>query len=502
MTQSQKRIHMFLGIDLGTGSSKAVLTNLDGSIVDTATISHQVSLPRPGWAEFDAENTWWAEVIGLCSDLFARNDPTTVTGVSISGMGPCLVVTDADYTPLRPAILYGVDTRAEQQIEDLNREFGQDAMYATGGKVLSSQAVGPKFRWLADEEPEIFAAARYWFSCSSFLTAKLTGEYILDHHTASQCDPLYDIHRQDWIPEHADAIARHIPMPRLAWSTDIVGTVTTSASALTGIPAGTPVCAGTVDAWAEGFSAGVRQPGDLMLMYGSTMFFVQVLADFHSHRQLWTTAGVERGTLTLAGGMSTSGSLITWLAHLFGDVPMETLMAEALTAGPGADGLLVLPYFAGERSPILDPDARGTIIGLTLRHGRGHLVRAALEGICFGLRQSLELFESSGQPIQRILAVGGGTQGTLWTQLVSDILGRTQIIPEQTIGASYGNALMAAIATGAVPPGTDWTRMARMVEPDPESAEQYDILYDKYCQLYPATVGHMHALAKIQRGDA
>lgn len=490
---------MFLGIDLGTGSSKAVLANADGSVVDTATIKHQVSLPRPGWAEFDAENTWWAEVISLCGELFARHDPAAVAGVSISGMGPCLVVTDADFMPLRPAILYGVDTRAEQQIEDLNREFGEDEMYASGGKVLSSQAVGPKFRWLADEEPEIFNAARYWFSCSSFLTAKLTGEYILDHHTASQCDPLYDIHRQEWIPERADAIARHIPMPRLAWSTEIVGTVTAEAAALTGIPAGTPVCAGTVDAWAEGFSAGVRQTGDLMLMYGSTMFFVQVLDAFHSHRQLWTTAGVEQGTLSLAGGMSTSGSLITWLAHLFGDVPMETLMEEALAAGPGADGLLMLPYFAGERSPILDPDARGTIIGLTLRHGRGHLVRAALEGIAFGLRQSLELFESSGQPIQRILAVGGGTQGTLWTQLVSDILGRPQIIPEQTIGASYGDALMAAIATGAVPPETDWTRMARVVEPDTESAELYDTLYGEFCRLYPATVGHMHALAGIQR---
>ncbi len=490
---------MFLGIDLGTGSSKAVLTSPEGSIVGTATITHQVSLPRPGWAEFDAENTWWAEVIGLCGELFAKHDPATVAGVSISGMGPCLVVTDADFTPLRPAILYGVDTRAERQIEGLNEEFGEDSMYATGGKVLSSQAVGPKFRWLADEEPEIFSAARHWFSCSSYLTAKLTGEYILDHHTASQCDPLYDIHRQDWIPERADTIARHIPMPRLAWSSDIVGSVTATAAALTGIPEGTPVCAGTVDAWAEGYSAGVRQPGDLMLMYGSTMFFVQVLSNFHAHRQLWTTAGVEQDTLTLAGGMSTSGSLITWLSHLFGDVPMETLMAEALAAGPGANGLLMLPYFAGERSPILDPDARGTIIGLTLRHRRGHLVRAALEGICFGLRQSLELFESSGQPIQRILAVGGGTQGTLWTQLVSDILGRPQIIPEQTIGASYGDALMAAIATGAVPPETDWTRMARIVEPNPEAAELYGALYENYCTLYPATGGHMHTLAEIQR---
>ena len=358
--------------------------------------------------------------------------------------------------------------------------------------------MGPKLRWLARNEPEIFAVARRWYSCSSFLVQKLTGEYVMDHPTASQCDPLYDIRKLDWIADRAVAVAGHLPLPRLLWPADIAGRVTREAAELTGILEGTPVCAGTVDAWAEAYSAGVRQPGDTMLMYGSTMFFVQQLEAFRSHAQLWTVAGVEPGSLTLAGGMSTSGSLLTWLQQLVGGLPMDELLAEAAAVPAGAEGLLVLPYFAGERTPVLDPDARGMISGLTLRHGRGHLLRAALEGICFGLRQTLELVEETGEPITRLLAVGGGLKAGLWSQIASDITGRMQIVPRVTIGASYGDALLAAVGTEAVPPDTDWMRTGGLVEPRPETAGRYDDMFAAYSGLYPANAAYMHALARIQ----
>jgi xylulokinase len=492
---------VFLGIDIGTGSSKAVLADSDGAVIDTATVHHTVSLPRPGWAEFDAENTWWGEVRQLCGQLFSRNDARDVAGVAVSGMGPCLVVTDSASVPLRPAILYGVDTRAGQEIAELNEEFGAARIAAQGGKALSSQSVGPKLRWLARNEPEIFAAATRWYSCSSFLVQKLTGEYVMDHPTASQCDPLYDIHGLGWISDRAAAVAGHLPLPRLLWPAEVAGEVTLEAAGLTGIPAGTPVCAGTVDAWVEAYSAGVRRPGDTMLMYGSTMFFVQQLGMFRSHAQLWTTAGVEPGSLTLSGGMSTSGSLLTWVQQMLGGPPMDELLAEAAAVPAGAEGLLVLPYFAGERTPILDPDARGMITGLTLRHGRGHLLRAALEGICFGLRQTLGLVEEAGEPITRLLAVGGGLKAELWSQIASDITGRTQIVPRVTIGASYGDALLAAVGTGAVPPDTDWMRAGGLVEPRPETAGRYDELFVEYCGLYPSNIEHMHALARIQEAS-
>lgn len=495
---SRDQTGAFLGIDIGTGSSKAVLVDGEGAIIDSARVSHQISLPRPDWAEFDAEGIAWPEVSRLCRELFSRQDPATVAGMCVSAMGPSLVLTGDDLVPLRPAILYGIDSRAGDEIVELTELFGAETILAECGKTLSSQAIGPKLRWMSKRERDLFISATRWHSLSSYLVAKLTGEHVLDHHTASQCDPMYDVRDNRWNVERAAAVAEHLVMPRLAWPSEVVGTVHADASAFTGIPIGVPVCAGTVDAWAEALSAGVRRPGDLMLMYGSTMFFVKVIDAFEVHDKLWTTAGVEEGTLTLAAGMSTSGSLTEWMQQLFGDVPFETLLAEASAVAPGSDGLLVLPYFAGERTPVFDPDARGMIAGLTLRHDRGHLYRATHEGIGFGIRQIIELLESAGQPIQRIRAVGGGTQARLWTQIVSDITGRTQVVPEQTIGASFGDALLAAIGTGAVAAGTDWAKAATTIEPNNDNAVTYSRLYDTYKRLYPANREHMHALAAMQ----
>jgi xylulokinase len=326
----------------------------------------------------------------------------------------------------------------------------------------------------------------------------LTGEYVLDHHTASQCVPLYDIEANVWFDPWYDEVMGSLARPRLVWPAEVVGSVTARAAEETGLPQGTPVCAGTVDAWAEAFSGGVRAPGDLMLMYGSTMFFVQELTDVARHPQLWNTMGIDPGSKCLAAGMSTSGSLTGWVQELVGDVPFETLVKEAAAVPAGSDGLLVLPYFAGERTPIFDHHARGVIVGLTLRHSRGHVFRAVYEGIAFGIRQILELLDTETNPVERLVAVGGGTQGNLWTQVVSDVTGRRQEVPEQTIGASYGDALMAAIGSGLVTPETDWARVAQVVEPNPEVRSLYDELYGLYSSLYPATKSHAHALARIQ----
>jgi xylulokinase len=260
------------------------------------------------------------------------------------------------------------------------------------------------------------------------------------------------------------------------------------------VPAGTPVVAGTVDAYSEAFSVGVRHPGDQMLMYGSTMFLVQIIDAYHSDPALWTTAGVEPRTLALAAGTSTAGSLVNWLQTTTGGAPFDTLMAEAQAVPPGSEGLLVLPYLAGERTPVFDPQARGVFAGLTLRHGRGHLVRAAYEGISFGIRQILERFDDAHAAL-RSVAVGGGLHSPIWAQTLSDITGRTQLVPEQAIGASYGDALLAAIGVGLVPPDTDWTKIAREIRPDPHNRALYENLYATWLELYPATKGLVHRLA-------
>lgn len=487
-----------IGIDMGTGSSKGVLADLEGRIVATASRPHEMTLPRPGWAEMDADGVWTTDLFTLSRELVDAAAGAPIAGVCVSGVGPCLLLCDADGRPVRPAILYGIDMRATAEIAELTERYGNDRIVARGGTALSTQAVGPKMLWVRRHEPDVWERASRWYNSSSFAVARLTDEYVLDHHTASQCDPLYDIRARAWISDWAQDVAPGVDFPTLAWPNEVVGTVHAAAAAHTGIPEGTPVSAGTVDAWAEAFSAGVRHPGDLMLMYGSTMFFVQVLSELRSHPMLWTTAGVEPGSYTLAAGMATSGSLTAWLQQLTGGVPFAQMVSEAAATPPGADGLVLLPYFAGERTPIFDPRARGVVAGLSLRHGRAHLYRAAYEGIACGIRQILRFLDSCGGAPERIVAVGGGVQGGLWAQIVSDVIGRDQMIPAETIGACYGDALLAAIGTGLVPAGTDWARAATTVEPDLANRALYDALFATYSELYPATKDLVHRLADRQ----
>ena len=487
---------LLLGIDMGTGSTKGVLVDTAGVVLATATISHSMNLPRPGWAEVDAEATWWREVCEI-SNRLVREMPSgsTLAAMCVSGVGPCLVLCDADLNPLRPAILYGIDTRATAEIRSLTDEFGADAILERAGTLLSSQAVGPKLEWVRRHEPEVFGRATGWYGSNSYIAAKLTGEYAIDHHTASQCDPLYVTSAFEWNAEWATRICGHLPLPRLVWPHEVVGRVHGEAAAATGVPRGTPVVAGTVDAYAEAFSVGVRNTGDQMLMYGSTMFLVQIIDEYHSDPALWTTAGIERGSLALAAGTSTAGTMIGWLQTITGGASLEELTAEAAAVPAGCEGLIALPYLAGERTPVFDPDARGLFAGLTLRHGRGHLFRAAYEGIGFGIRQILELFDDAHTG-RRTVAVGGGLRSPVWAQAVSDITGRPQLVAQQGIGASYGGALMAAIGVGLVAPQTDWTSIEREIAPNPDHRALYDDLYEVWRELYPATRSLVHDLGR------
>jgi xylulokinase len=228
------------------------------------------------------------------------------------------------------------------------------------------------------------------------------------------------------------------------------------------------------------------------------MFIVCVLAEARSHSGLWSTNGVEPGTRTLAAGMATSGALTGWLRRIAGDPPFEQLVEEAAATPPGAGGLVVLPYFAGERTPMFDPHARGTILGLTLSHERGHLYRALLEATAYGVRHNLETIAEAGGGAERLVAVGGGTRGGLWTQIVSDVTGRPQELPAHTIGAAYGDALLAGRAAGLVDDGADWNPIAATIEPDEGNAEVYEELYGLFRELYPATRAQAHALAALQ----
>ncbi|POX45390.1 FGGY-family carbohydrate kinase [Streptomyces sp. Ru72] len=487
-----------LGVDIGTSSGKGVLVDEDGTVLRTATRLHTVSRPTPGHVEMDAR-LWWDEFVSLARELLAPG--TVVDAVGVSGMGPCVALADETDTPLHPAILYGVDTRATAQIARLDAELGREAVLRRCGSLLSTQAVGPKIAWLAEHRPDVAARARRLYMPSSYLVNRLTGRYALDHHSASQSVPLYDSTAQDWYRPWARRIAPDLELPPLSWPGDIAGHVSADAAAATGLPAGIPVVTGTIDAWAEALSVGAQHTGDLMLMYGSTMFLINTVSERLLVPELWSTVGALPGTRSLAGGMATSGVITDWLRDLLGEGDTDALLAEAGASGAGARGLLMLPYFAGERTPVADPDARGVIAGLTVEHTRGDLYRAALEATAFGVRHNVEAMRAAGADIRRVVAVGGGTRGGLWTRIVSDVTGLEQEIRTVTLGASYGAAFLAANAIGETDID-DWNPVRERVTPDTRLRSRYDGLYDLYLRLYPATRDIGHALARHQRATA
>ena len=489
-----------VGVDIGTSSSKGVLVSATGAVLATATREHAVERPAPGFVEMDAR-IWWDEFVAIVRELLASPAAADVAvgAVGVSGMGPCVLVTDAEGVPLRPAILYGVDTRATEQIERLTDELGgADHIRQRCGSALSTQAVGPKLAWLAENEPVIASGSRRLFMPSSWLGFRLTGAYYLDHHSASQCAPMHDAAAQDWLQDWAGLVAPWVELPPLLWPGEVAGTVTPAAARETGLPAGVPVIAGTIDAWSEALSVGAQNDGDLMLMYGTTMFLVNTVPVPVTSPALWGTVGALPGTHNLAGGMATSGAITGWMRDLFGSAGYAELIGLAERSPAGSNGLLMLPYFAGERTPIADPDARGVIAGLTLSHTRGDLYRAALEATAFGVRHNIEVMEAAGGRIDRIVAVGGGAQGTLWTQIVSDVTGRRQSIPSLVVGASLGAAFLAAAAVGPADIA-QWNPIVETRVPDPRTGALYDDLYALYRGMYVRTADTAHALAAVQR---
>lgn len=488
---------MFLGVDIGSSRTKGVLVRPDGSVVAVALRSHDISYPHPGWAEQDAETVWWAEVAGVARELTARY-AGQIDGVCVAGLGPCLLVADADDRPLRPAILYGIDTRAGIEIGELTARFGEPA-----SGPLSAQSVAPKLLWIRRHEPDVWSRASRMLTAHSYGVLRLTGSYALDHHSASSYAPLYDTVRHDWDLDAAAEVAPGMTLPHLLWSSEVVGTVSSDAEAATGIPRGTPVAMGAFDAWLDAASVGVKDPGDRLLNYGSTTVLITVTSQKPAGPCVRATPGVFPGTATVAVGTAASGALTKWFGSIVGDVPLEALLDEASRMPAGADGLIVLPYFAGERAPISDPRARGLIVGLTLGHGRGHLFRALLEATAFAAR---DLLVESGRcltsPPGPLKAAGAGGSRGLWTQIVSDVTGQEQLLSRVTLGACYGAAWLAGVARGSVSASTSWNEVVDTVRPDPRNVAVYDRLYRVYRDLYPATAGAMHQLADFDRGTS
>lgn len=483
-----------LGVDIGTFESKGVLADAEGRIVASAAEPHEMIVPRPGWAEHRADEDWWHDFKAIVAKLLARTriDPAEIACVACSAIGPCMLPVDDEGRPLSNAVLYGVDVRADKEIGELTGRIGAETILQRCGNALTSQSVGPKILWLRRNRPDIFSRTAKVLSSTSYLVMKLTGQCVLDHYTAAGFSPLYDVNGQQWTSELADDILPLEKLPRILWSTQIAGTVTPAAAAQTGLAPGTPVTAGTIDAAAEAVCTGVSKTGDMMIMYGSTIFIITLTDERVRDGRLWYAPWLFPGQHGSMAGLATSGTLTHWFRDRFArELTRENafgiLGAEAANSPPGANGLLLLPYFSGERTPIHDPKARGAFFGLNLSHTRGDLYRALIEGIAFATNHVIETYAEIGRPPLRVLAVGGGTRNETWLQATSDVSGLSQTVCEKTIGASFGDAFLAAVAVGKADPRdiAAWNPVARTVEARPVPA--YRAQYALFRRLYEQT---------------
>ena len=492
-----------LGLDIGTFESKGVLAKGDGDIVAQAAQPHEMHVPHPGWAEHRPDEDWWGDTTRLTQMLLAQSGvaPEAIKAVAISAIGPCMLPVDSNGTALMNGVLYGVDTRAHAEIDTLTAQIGNDVILERCGNALTSQSVGPKILWLKRNRPEIFAETARILTSTSYVVARLTGEYVIDHYTAANFSPLYDVDALDWTDDLTSDIVELNKLPRLMWSTEIAGTITPEAARATGLAVGTPVTCGTIDAAAEAVSVGTRHDGDMMMMYGSTIFIIQITKDRVRDGRLWTAPWLFPGQHGAMAGLATSGTLTHWFRDhvaqdLSRDAAFEVLAREANMSPPGARGLLMLPYFSGERTPIHDPQAKGAVFGLNLTHTRGDLYRALLEGIAFGTAHVIETYRDVNAAPNRILAVGGGTKNELWLQATSDISNIPQIVCEKTMGASFGNAFLAALAIGTVKLEDieHWNPVARSVHPEPQAvyAKHFELFKALYTQTkdIAAALGH------------
>ena len=505
-----------LGVDIGTYSSKGVLVEAgSGIVVAEHAIEHGIEMPKPGWAEHDADAIWWREFVQISRSLIDKSgiEPETIISVGISALGACMLPVGADGKPLRKAILYGIDTRTEAEIEELERVFGEEKIFQISGMKLSAQSTGPKILWLKNHEPDIHKQARYFLTSQAYLVFKLTGIATLDIFTMADYTPMGDIRNNRWFKETTEYIAPLEKLPVPTWSCDIAGYVTREASDETSLAEGTSVIVGTTDAGAEAVSTGISQPGDLMIMFGSTIFIVMLAEKLMPSPKLWASAWLDSTAYTLQGGTSTAGSLTRWFRDNFsaeelaaqkagGEPAYAALARLLLDSSPGANGLITLPYFEGERTPVYDPQAKGMLFGLTLSHTRADVYRSLLEGIGYGIRHMIDTMIEEGAQPKRIIASAGGIKNRGWMQIVCDIANIEMDIPGQESSAPIGDAFMAGVGVGFyknLKESSKIIKKATTLKPDPANVQIYTDYYRIYRQLYEQTKDLMHDLDAYRR---
>ena len=495
----------FAGIDVSTTASKVLLIDDHGLVVASHSTPHDLSTPRPLWSEQDPHQWWQATATSLRAVL-QQVRAKDIACIGLTGQMHGMTMLDARGEPLRPAILWN-DGRSVGQCAAITAEVGAERLHNLIGSVLLAGFTAPKIRWVREHEPAVFARAAHVLLPKDYVRLRLSGAYITDVADGSGF-ALMDIARRDWSPELLAAydLPRSL-LPDLCESSQVCAEVSAAAAAETGLKQGTPIVGGAGDQPASGIGSGIFQAGQTSITVGTSgvVFTASDHYDPDPAGRLHHFCHAVPGQWFYMGVMLSAAGGLRWLHDaLAAGNSYDTLNSMAQAVPRGAEGLLFAPYLTGERNPHPDALARGAFVGLTLRSGICHLVRAVMEGVAFGLRDNLELLHERGVRPQRAAISGGATQSPLWRQILTDIASVPLYTINSTEGAALGAAMLAGVGIGRWPnveaAGADLIRVVDTSEPDTAAVADYARLYPRFQQLYPALHNLFHELAAFEAG--
>lgn len=495
-----------LGIDIGTSACKAALFDRKGQVLAAANGEYPVYYPEEGWAEQNPEE-WWSAVCEAVRQVIRKAgiQPEEIAGVGIDGQSWSAIAIDKGGKVLTNTPIW-MDTRAQSICDRLNEEIGEDEIFRIAGNSLQPSYTTAKIVWYKENLPEVYSKIYKILQSNSYIAFKLTGQISQD---LSQGYGLhcFDMRTGQWDEEMCRKMG--IPrdfLPEIVPSDRIIGTVTKKAAEESGLAEGTPVAAGGLDAACGTLGAGVIHSGETQEQGGQAGGMSICIEKYQAAPRLILGFHVIPGKWLLQGGTTGGGGVMRWFEREFADY--ERLMREqtgissfdqlneiAEKVKPGCDGLVFLPYMAGERSPIWNPYAKGVFYGLDFSKTKGHMVRACMEGVAFSLRHNLETAEEAGAKAEILRAMGGSANSLLWTQIKSDVTGKTMAVPASDTATTLGAALLAGVGTGfykdyeeAV---AETVKVTRKHQPDPEKKAVYDKNYETYLELYRSLSGLM-----------
>ena len=488
-----------LGIDVSTTATKAILVDADGRVEGIGVSEYDFAVPAPLWSEQDPELWWDAARFAIRAAMEeAGIGGREIGAVGLAGQMHGAVLLDAADRPVRPAILWN-DQRTAAECDEIRRLVGARRLIEVTGNDALTGFTAPKLLWVRRHEPEAWERVRHVLLPKDFVRHRLTGDHVVDRADGAGT-LLFDLAERNWSPEVLEALGLDLAtLPRTAEGPDVTGTVSRAAAAVTGLAAGTPVVAGAGDQAATAVGVGAIDPGVIALSLGTSgVIFAATdrpLVEPDGRVHAFCHAVPDRWHL-MSVMLSAAGSLRWFRDTLAPGIAYGALDEEAMSVAAGSDGLSFLPYLSGERSPHPDPLARGAFVGLTVGHRRGHLVRAVLEGVAFGLRDGLDQIVATGvaRPSQ-VRASGGGIASGIWRQILADILGVEIATVGTEEGAAFGAALLAAVGAGwfaSAQETTGWgVSLETVAEPGPEASAYAEALAT-YRTLYPALAPTFH----------